>query len=385
MTELDDRLRTLREQVREWAAELRPHAMELENDPDLIRRHLDLPAVRYAAKMLIPPDLQDDPVRIGRYSYHGMQALERVVAAEEIAAGDAGMFLASPGAALSGVLVGMLGDQEQREWYFGRVRDQPTWTFFALTEPAHGSDASAMSTSLRPDGAGGYALNGEKRYVGNAARAQMGAVFARTGPGPLGVAAVLVDTAVEGFQATPLPTVGLRGAQISAIRLDGVRVPAERVLGRHLSASAAGMWAAVRTFNLLRPGVAAIALGIARAAFEYAGAHPTELSSGDREELIRIGWRIQATRLLIWRAAAAVDRDPREGHLASAAKAQAAQLAEETTLLVLRMFGPGARFEHLLLDKLARDARGVEFMEGTRDIQRLGVCQALVSGRFGSD
>jgi acyl-CoA dehydrogenase len=194
-----------------------------------------------------------------------------------------------------------------------------------------------------------------------------------------------VAPSAPGFHATALPTAGLRAAQISAIRLENVRVPAERVLGRHLSASAAGMWAAVRTFNLLRPGVAAIALGIARVAFEYADSRRAALSRADQQELDRIRWRIHGTRLMIWRAALAVDRDPRDGHLASAAKAQAAQLAEETTLLALRMLGPGARFEHPLLDKLARDACGVEFMEGTRDIQRLGVCQALVSGRFGGE
>jgi acyl-CoA dehydrogenase len=382
MIELDDRLVTLRDQVREWGAELRPYALGLDRDPDLIREHLDLPAVRYVAKMFIPPDLQDDPLRIGPHSYHGMQAIERVVAAEEIAAGDAGMFLAAPGPALSGALVGMLGDQAQREWYFGPVRDRPTWTFFALTEPAHGSDAGAMTTTLRPDGAGGYLLDGEKRYVGNAARAQLGTVFARTGAGPLGVVAVLVDTGDPGFHATALPTVGLRGAQISAIRLDGVRVPADRVLGRHLPRSASGMWAAVRTFNQLRPGVAAIALGIARAAYEYARAHPGELSGCGRRELAQIGARLHGTRMLIHRAAYAVDHDPRDGHLASAAKARAARVAEETTLQVLRMLGPGARFEHPLPEKLARDARGVEFMEGTGDIQRLGVCQALLGGRF---
>jgi alkylation response protein AidB-like acyl-CoA dehydrogenase len=385
MLELDDRLRALRDQAREWGVQLRPYALDLERDPDLVRQHLDLPAVRCVARMLIPPELQDDPLRIGRHTYHGTRAMERVVAAEEIAAGDPGMFLAAPGASLSGVLVGMLGDEAQRAWYFGQVRDRPTWTFFALTEPSHGSDAGAMSTTLRPDGDGGYVLHGEKRYIGNAARAQVGTVFARTGAGPLGVAAVLVDTSAPGFHAHVLPTIGLRAAQLAAIRLDGVRIPAERVLGRHLRASAAGMWAAVRTFNLLRPGVAAIALGIARAAFEYAGAHRAALSRSHGEELDRINWQLHGARLLIWRAASAVDRDPRAGHLASAAKARAAQLAEETTLRVLRMFGPGARFEHPMLDKLARDARGVEFMEGTREIQRLGVCQALIGGRFGDD
>ncbi|MFV2102040.1 acyl-CoA dehydrogenase family protein [Micromonospora sp. LOL_024] len=379
----DDRLRVLREHAREWAGQLRPHAFELERDPDTVYRHLDLPAVDYVGKMLIPPRMQPYPLRIGRYEYYGTTAVERVVAAEEIASGDAGMFLASPGASLSGVLVGMLGDEAQQQWYFGRVRERPTWTFFALTEPARGSDAMAMSTTLRRASDGSLTLHGEKRYVGNATRAQVGTVFARTGPGPLGVVAVLVETDAPGYHAEPLDTIGLRGAQISAIRFDDVPVDPGRVLGAHLPASARGMWSALRTFNLLRPGVAAIALGIARAAIEYARSQGFRVRH--RDELDRLGHRVHTTRQLILRAAHEVDRDPRNGYLASAAKAQAAQLAEEATLQSLRILGPGARFEHPWLDKLARDARGVEFMEGTRNVQRLNVCHALTKGRFDDD
>lgn len=379
ITDSDDRLRVLREHAREWAEELRPYAFELERDPDTVYRHLDLPAVDYVGKTLIPPRMQPDPMRIGRHAYYGTTAVERVIAAEELAAGDAGMFLASPGASLSGVLVSMLGDEAQQQWYFGRVQERPTWTFFALTEPARGSDAMSLSTTLRRAPDGSLTLHGEKRYVGNASRAQLGTVFARTGPGPLGVVAVLVETGAPGYHAQPLDTVGLRGAQISAIRLDGVPVEPGRVLGAHLPASARGMWSALRTFNLLRPGVAAIALGIARAAIEYAR---SECGPGRREELDRLSHRVHVTRQLILRAAHEVDRDPRSGWFASAAKAQAAQLAEEATLQSLRMLGPHARFEHPWLDKLARDARGVEFMEGTRNVQRLNVCHALTKGRF---
>ncbi|MGW0506397.1 acyl-CoA dehydrogenase family protein [Micromonospora sp. NPDC003241] len=379
--EPDDRLRVLREHAREWAAELRPYAFDLERDPDTVYRHLDLPAVDYVGKTMIPAHLQPDPMRIGRYTYYGSTAVERVVAAEEIAFGDAGMFLASPGASLSGVLVGMLGDEAQQEWYFGRVRSRPTWTFFALTEPARGSDAMSLSTQLRKASDGSATLHGEKRYVGNATRAEVGTVFARTGSGPLGVVAVLVETSAPGYHAEALDTVGLRGAQISAIRLDGVPVAPGRILGAHLPASARGMWSALRTFNLLRPGVAAIALGIARAAIEYARSQ----SGRGRDELDRLGHRVHTTRQLILRAAHEVDRDARNGYYASAAKAQAAQLAEEATQQALRILGPGSRFAHPWLDKLARDARGVEFMEGTRNVQRLTVCHALTKGRFDDD
>jgi acyl-CoA dehydrogenase len=80
--------------------------------------------------------------------------------------------------------------------------------------------------------------------------------------------------------------------------------------------------------------------------------------------------------------AIAVDRDPTQGHLASAAKAGAARLAERVTLAALEFFGPGSRLEHPMLDKLARDARAVEHMEGTTNIQRLIVFGGLIRGGF---
>ncbi|HVX44953.1 MAG TPA: acyl-CoA dehydrogenase family protein, partial [Mycobacteriales bacterium] len=180
------------------------------------------------------------------------------------------------------------------------------------------------------------------------------------------------------------PTIGLRGAQICAISLDEVPVTPEQVLGRHLSRSRRGLWSGVQMFNRLRPGVAAIALGIARAAHEYVGAHRRLGPGTDRDRHEQIGRRIEGTRQLIWRAGIAVDADPANGFLASAAKARAARLAEDATRAALACFGTAAAFEHPLLDKLARDARGVEFMEGTSNIQRLNVFQGVVQGRFGA-
>ncbi|WP_051950873.1 acyl-CoA dehydrogenase family protein [Actinacidiphila yeochonensis] len=381
MIELDERLLRLRAEARDWADELRPHALELDADPELVRRMLHLRAVRYVSRMMVPAEHQPDPLLIGPHAYYGTTALERAIVAEELACGDPGMFLASPGASLSGVLVGLLGDPEQQKWFFGRIVEEPTWTFFGLTEPGHGSDATALQTSLTAV-PGGLRLDGEKRYAGNAARAGIGTVFARTGKGPLGVAAVLVDSSQEGFHAEPLPMIGLRGARISAIRLDGVEIAPERVLGRHLPVSARGMRGAMLTFHQFRPGVAALALGIARAAQEYGTAHRESLDAAGRAELERIGREVDATRQLVWAAALSVDRDPHRGVYASAAKARAAQLAEQATLRVTELLGPGALFDHPLLDKLVRDARGVEFMEGTSNIQRLNLGQAVAGGRL---
>ncbi|MGW7447644.1 acyl-CoA dehydrogenase family protein [Kitasatospora sp. NPDC054795] len=384
MFELDSPFRALSAQCQEWGHDFRAHALELDRDPEAIRKYFDLPAVRFLATMGIPAEYGHRPEPIGGHRFHGDRALERVVIMEELACADAGMLVASPGPLLAGALLEVLGDRQQKEWFYGRMLADPLWTFFALTEPDRGSDASGLRTTLTPDpdGSGGARLTGTKRYVGNACRAQLGVVFARTGPGPLGVTAVLTETAEPGYSAEPLRTIGLRGARLSAIDLDGVEIPEERVLGRHLPRTRRGTWAFVQTFNRLRPGVAAIALGVARAAHTYVLTHRRSLRPVERERLDRIGRRIDATRRLVHAAAAAVDADGGNGHLASAAKARAARLAEEVTLEACGFFGPGARLDHPLLDKLARDARSMEFIEGTSSMQKLNLFQGLVSGKL---
>jgi acyl-CoA dehydrogenase len=210
-------------------------------------------------------------------------------------------------------------------------------------------------------------------------------VFARKGTSPLGLTAVLVETPTPGFHAEPLGMLGLRGARIGTITLDSVHVPEDRFLGRHLPPSRRGFWAFVRTFNLLRPGVAAIAVGIARAAYEYVQDNRTALSPAEQDRLADLGRRIDATRRLVCQAAVAGDANTENGHLASAAKLRASALAEDATLAACAFFGPGARTEHPLLDKLARDARSMEFLEGTTNMQRLTVFQSLRSGKLSRD
>ncbi|MGW7362922.1 acyl-CoA dehydrogenase family protein [Streptomyces sp. NPDC054841] len=380
MTELDARLAALRGQVREWGADLRPLALEIDRDPEAVRRHFDLPAVRYLSTMGIPAEYGHQPEKIDGHRFYGVSALERAIIMEELACADVGTLVAAPGPLLAGVAVGLFADEHQKEWFYGRMLREPLWTCFALTEPDRGSDAGALETSLTetPHGA---LLNGEKRYVGNASRAQLGVVFARSRPGPLGITAVLVDTDTPGFHAEPLDTIGLRGAQISSIVMDSVEIPQERFLGRHLPATRRGVWAFVQTFNMLRPGVAAIAVGIARAAWEYTVDNRGTLRTAERDRLDELGRRIDAARHLVHRAAAAVDARGSDGHLASAAKLRAARLAEDVTMAACGFFGPGARLAHPLLDKLARDARAMEFLEGTGNMQKLNLFQGLLGGK----
>ena len=164
--------------------------------------------------------------------------------------------------------------------------------------------------------------------------------------------------------------------------MNRMQVRPERVLGGTRAGLRRGMWGAVRTLNLLRPTVAAMAVGVSRAAYEYVLDHGPLRSRAEQEEVHRIGRAIDRARQLTLSAAAAVDRDPTDGALASAAKQRAARLAADVTRAALFLLGPGARMEHPLLDKLARDALGLELMEGSGDIQRLSVAAAVARRGF---
>lgn len=381
MFELDRRLRALQRQTREWAVDFRALGPRLAADPDLIRRHVGLPGVRFMSTLLVPAEYDPPTERINGHRFTAMTALERVVLMEEFACGDAGVLLACPGASMSGVLVDLLGSVAQKRRYYQTLITEPTWTCFALTEPDCGSDAAAMRTSLTPS-SDGYVLTGVKRYIGNGTRASLAAVFARSGPGPLGVSAVLVDTSSPGFSAVPISSVGLRGVQLAELTLDGVAVPSAGLLGGHLSPTRRGMWACLRVFDRLRPAVAAVAVGVARAAYEYVLANRSRPSKFEQDRIDLLGARISAVRELVRYSAAAVDRSPAGGYLASAAKADACQLAEDVTVAACSFFGPVARLEHPVLDRLVRDARGVEFMEGTRTMQKMHLFSGFLSGKI---
>ncbi|MFI1734561.1 acyl-CoA dehydrogenase family protein [Streptomyces acidicola] len=379
MSALDHRLRALRQYVRDEAPALRNAAQELDAHPDGSTLYPQVPLLDRLATLQIPREYARDPLVIEGHEYFLTSAVERVVFHEEAAArGDAALLLSAPGSLTAGMLVTALGDDTQQRTFFERVQERPTWTFLAMTEPQGGSDAANLRTTLTACD-GGYRLNGTKRFIGNAHRSPFGVVTARTGPGPLGIRCALVDTSDPGCGAGPIATLGMRGA-LGTLDFHDVLVPEAGLLGRHLSPTRRGMWGWLHSFNPLRCVAAALGVGIARAAYDYALHHvPREGGTSLRrlDTLGALGARIQGVQGLTRHAAAAVDADPANAHLPAAAKSAAAGLAVEATSTVLRLLGPGARLEHPLLDKWARDAFGIEYMEGTSHVQAQSVFNAL--------
>ncbi|KJK56570.1 acyl-CoA dehydrogenase family protein [Saccharothrix sp. ST-888] len=384
MTEgLSPRIEALRAHVREAAVELRTIGPEIDRDPTAIDRWLHLPAVDIMRGCTVPTEYLDRPLRIGGDTYDIRSCLEHVVTIEELSYGDAGFMLACPGPLMSGATIDALADDKQRHAYYQRMAGpEPTWTFFGLTEPAKGSAATELETALVPDG-DGFRLTGGKRYVGNAAFAQLGVVFCRRAPGPLGIEAVLLDTDTPGFHAELVETVGLRGARISAIRFEDVRVERTQILGyQTLKPSRRGLVGAIRTLQRFRPVLAGTALGLSRAVLDHVHRQRPGLAGTARLRLAEAQDRLAAARARNYRVAQAIDAGQvRLDHVAGV-KTRAAELAEYCTLVAADLLGPAALLEDPLLNRLYRDARAFEFMEGTGHIQRLAVFQGVLKGTF---
>ncbi|HEY8980269.1 MAG TPA: acyl-CoA dehydrogenase [Streptomyces sp.] len=378
MIEFDERLRTVRGIAVEAAADLRSRALSVDTDPHDMERHFDSPSFRLMRTIGTPVEYRDADGASELVLDPRNHCLENAVSTLELARGDAGTILACPGPGLAGVVVDMLGSEAQRERFHRALADGRTWSFFAMTEPARGNDATAMETRLDADGQGGRLLNGHKRYIGNAARGGVGVVFARTGRSPLSIRAVLVEPPLPGWRGTPLEMVGLRGAFLSELTFDGVPVAADALLGEHLPVTRRGIWGAVKTFNAMRVQIAALAVGTTLAMVDYVTEHRTGKPESYGAE--RVLARAEAARQLVYEAAARIDRDPERGYLSSAAKLAANRLAVRTAGWASAALGPAGLIEHPLLEKWTRDVHAFEYMEGTANIQRLHVEKGYRTG-----
>jgi alkylation response protein AidB-like acyl-CoA dehydrogenase len=376
MIDFDTRLRAVRDVSREAAEDLRARALSIDTDPDAMDGHLDSPVFEMVRQANTPARFRE-PVPGAKLPLllDSSSCLETVVGTLELARGDAGTILACPSPALAGVFVEMLGNEEQQERFYTRLHGGRTWTFFAMTEPGRGNDATAMETRFERDGNGGWLLHGKKRYIGNGARGGIGVVFGRTGRSALSIRAALVEPPVAGWHGHRLDMVGLRGAYLSELTFDAVPVPGDMLLGEHLPVTRRGMWGAIKTFNNMRIQVAAAAVGTAVAMAEYVVEHRKAAPGAHL-----MSSRVEAARELVYEAAARIDRDPERGYLSCAAKLGATRMAVEVARWAAGALGPAGLLEHPLLEKWTRDACAFEFMEGTGNIQRLHVAKGYQAG-----
>jgi acyl-CoA dehydrogenase len=320
------------------------------------------------------------------------------IAAEELAWADAAMVLSVPGPGLGGPPLRATGTPEQKERFFGVFKEMDKgplkWGAYALTEPGAGSDVAGIRTSCRKEGRD-WVLNGRKCYITNGARASWNVVFATVDParGRAGQRAFVVEKGTPGFEVGKIEEkMGLRANETAELVFEDCRVPEENLLGGEAAyVSKEGFMTAMKTFDNTRPLVAAMALGIGRAAFEYARdfvkenyvlSRPVPRYSAIAERLAKVGRRLEAARLLVHRATYMADSGIPNAKEASMAKAAAGQAAIFACIEAIEICGAHGSLatEHALLEKWFRDIKVYDIFEGTGNIQRIVISKRLMSG-----
>jgi len=309
-----------------------------------------------------------------------------VIAAEELAFWDQGACMSLPGPGLGGAPMALLATPEQKQRYLKAPfadASKPAWGAYALTEPGAGSDVAAIRSTARRDG-DDWIVNGEKMFITNGARASWVVWFATVDPaqGRAGHRAFVIERGMPGYGATRVEKkMGLTASETAGLVCEDVRVPAANVLGN------GGFKAAMATFDLTRPMVAAMAVGIGRCAWERARDAAREAFGGrpraTREVLLldrlaRARRRLDAARLLCWRAAWKIDLGEPNTVEASMAKIYAPRAALEACTIAIDVLGLAGIAHDGLVEKCLRDVKIFDIFEGTGEVQRIVLARRLL-------
>jgi len=359
---LTDEQRELQRVAHEFAVrQLRPLAAEWDEREEYPPRLLAKAAAAGLTSYAIPAE----------YGGGGVDAVTSALISEELSWGCAGLASTLQATMFPVRPLLRFGTDAQRQRYLPLLaRDDGTLAAIAFTEPHAGSDVAAMRAEARRDG-DAYVLSGEKVYITNGGVADVTVVFAKL-DGEITAFVVERDETQPGRVERKL---GLRASHTGSIVLDGARLPADRLLGQ----PGQGFEIALDFFQASRPQVAAGAVGVARAAFEYATEYARAREAFGRPILGRqgVGFKladmamlVEAARLLVWRAAAALDAGEDAGLLGSYAKAFAADTAMRVTTDAVQVLGGAGVMRDHPVEKWMRDAKVFQIVEGTSEIQR---------------
>jgi len=359
-----------------------------------------------------PWPIIEEAAKIGLYSFEGLaqffadpSGLTLPIVNEELFWGDAGIGMSIMGTGLAVASIFGQGTPEQIGHWIPRcfgTPDEVKVAAFCSSEPNAGSDVSAVRTRARFDEAAGeWVLNGQKAWATNGGISDVHVVIATVDPelGSRGHAAFVVPMSeAQGIsQGTKVSKHGLRASHTADVFLDDCRVPADYVLGgrdrlqeriaRVREGKRSSSQAAMQTFEASRPTVGAQALGIARAAYEYALEYAKEREQFGRKiienqavafTLARMKLEIDAARLLVWRASWMGRNAHRfENAEGSMSKLKAGEVAVWVTERAIQILGGNGYTREYPVERWHRDAKIYDIFEGTAEIQQLVIARAI--------
>lgn len=353
-------------------------------------------APRYDEAEEFPWDVIEKGHKLGLMSYAfpeeyggagATSALTATLVSEELAWGCAGIATAMGGTGLCATPIMVAGTHVQKKKYLSLLADTRKLHLgaYAITEPDAGSDVASMKTSYKKVD-GGYLLNGTKHFITNGGLADVYTTFATLDPkmGVDGISAFIVEKDFPGVKGGKKERkMGIRASHTAQVHFENVFVPEENRLGEE----GEGFLTAMRTFEHTRPEVAALAVGVARAAFEFSLDYSMQREQFGRpiSKFQAIGFMladmataIDAARLLTWRAAWMLDQGRPVNKEASMAKVFAADTAMKVTTDALQILGGVGYTRDYPVEKWMRDAKIMQIYEGTSQIQRLVISRMLV-------
>ena len=366
----------IREMLRQFAQErLAPFAADWDRNHTFPRQALQELAGLGVLGMVVPE----------QWGGAGLDYLSLVLALEEIAAGDgATSTIVSVQNSLACGITEKYGNDAQKDSYLRRFASGEWLGCFCLTEPHVGSDASAIRTTATRDGEH-WVLNGVKQFITTGKYAQAALVFAITdaSAGKRGISCFLVPTTTPGYIVARLEEkMGQRASDTAQIVLENCRVPATCLIGKE----GEGYKIALSNLEAGRIGIAAQAVGMARAALEAAISYAQERIAfgvpiiehqAVNFRLADMATRLEAARQLVWHAASLKDAGQPCLQEASMAKLFASETAEKICSDAIQIHGGYGYVSDFPVERIYRDVRVCQIYEGASDIQRLVIGRAL--------
>jgi alkylation response protein AidB-like acyl-CoA dehydrogenase len=373
---LSEEERSVRDTVREWAQrEVAPGAAQRDEE-----ERYDVSLFHRAGELGITGLPYPE-----RYGGAGMGTFAWALAAEEVAAADMGLGVSLSVHILSQLCIFSSGTNAQKERYLPPMTAGKELGAFALTEPGAGSDAASLSLSARRDG-DAYLLNGTKIWITNAGEAARYIVFGTVDRslGKNGITAFVVEADTPGFRlGSKERKMGIRGTTGYELVFTDARVPAANRLGEE----GQGLNVALSSLGAGRIGIAAVCVGLARNALELAARYALQRRQFGRaiadQEMIQamlaeMAVRVDAARLLTWRAARMRDAGQPINTASSMAKWYASDTAMAVATDAVQVYGGAGYSRDNPVERLMRDAKGAQIYEGTNQIHRLIVAQGLL-------
>jgi acyl-CoA dehydrogenase len=341
-----------------------------------------------------PRDVFDEAHRIGlvnatlpaEYGGAGLTDVDETLISEEIAYGCTGIQTSFTANTLGLTPIKLAGSEEQKKKYLGWLVAEPVMVSYATSEPSMGSDVAGMQCRAVKDSGGGYVLNGTKQWITNASHASFYVVFATEDPAlrHRGIGAFIVERRQAGVKpGKHEDKLGQRASDTAAVVLEDVHVPA----GQVLAPPGQGFKLAMETFNQTRPDIGAGAVGLMRRCLDECVAYALERKSFGvpiaehqlvQAMLAEMKIRIEATTLLVRKAAWALDTGVRDPVISSCAKAYGADAAMQTATDAVQVFGGYGYVKDYPVEKLMRDAKILQIYEGTAQVQRLVIARNVL-------